>query len=99
MAAPPNQAGLAAGDEWLGVEIKGQGWRLQKLDELALYAGSATQATALVARDGRLLRLPLRWENAPSRRKAIQKPMTSATTQLKVGDAVKVQSWLQGELR
>ncbi len=97
--SPAELAGMAAGDEWLGVEIQGQGWRLQKLDELALYAGQTTEATALVARDGRLLHLPLRWENAPSRRKAIQKPMTSATTQLKVGDAVKVQSWLQGELR
>lgn len=98
--SPAEEAGLAAGDEWLGVEIQGQGWRLQKLDELALYAGNATEATALVARDGRLLRLPLRWENEPSRRKTAPKtPMASQTSQLKIGDAAKVQSWLEGNIR
>jgi S1-C subfamily serine protease len=56
-------AGFAAGDEWLGLEV-GSGktatrWRLAKLDELPLYAGSATQVGALVARDKRLLTLPL----------------------------------------
>ncbi|RCX11034.1 M61 family metallopeptidase [Extensimonas vulgaris] len=53
------QAGMAAGDEWLGVEVQGQGWRLARLDELPLLAGAARELTALVARDGRLLRLPL----------------------------------------
>ena len=56
------QAGMAAGDEWLGVEgienAEG-GWRMAKLDDLLLYAGSTRQVTALVARDKRLLRLPL----------------------------------------
>ncbi|MBS0389834.1 MAG: peptidase M61, partial [Proteobacteria bacterium] len=51
-------AGFMAGDEWLGVEALGQAWRLLKLDELPLYAGSASEVTALVARDRRLLRLP-----------------------------------------
>ena len=53
------RAGMAAGDEWLGVEVAGQGWRLARLDELPLLAGAARELTALVARDGRLLRLPL----------------------------------------
>ena len=53
------QAGMAAGDEWLGLEVQGQGWRIQRLDDVAFYAGAETAATALVARDGRLLRLPL----------------------------------------
>ena len=57
------QAGFAAGDEWLGLEV-GAGkaasqWRLSKLDELALYAGTATKLGALVARDKRLVRLSL----------------------------------------
>jgi len=58
-------AGLAPGDEWLGIEVpagkgrKASAWRLSRLDELPLYAGSATQVTALVARDRQLLRLPL----------------------------------------
>jgi predicted metalloprotease with PDZ domain len=56
-------AGLAAGDEWLGLEVggKGQGgsWRLGKLDELPALLGKERQLTALVSRDKRLLRLPL----------------------------------------
>lgn len=57
------RAGLAAGDEWLGVTV-GAGkaathWRLHQLDDLLLYAGSATKIGALVARDQRLLSLPL----------------------------------------
>lgn len=58
-------AGFSANDEWIGIEIpasKGraaQGWRLTKLDDLALYLGPLKKITALVARDRRLLRLPL----------------------------------------
>ena len=69
-------AGMAAGDEWLGVEAlpdaaKGRraapqrtttpdaGWRLTRLEDLPLYAGPARRVVALVARDKRLLRLPL----------------------------------------
>ena len=57
-------AGLAAGDEWLGLELgaKGQGgsWRLSKLDELPALLGKEHQLVALVSRDKRLLRLPLK---------------------------------------
>ena len=53
------KAGMAAGDEWLGLVIQGQGWRITRLDDVTFYAGSATQAIAVVARDGRLLQLPL----------------------------------------
>ncbi|QXL84399.1 M61 family metallopeptidase [Comamonas sp. NLF-1-9] len=53
------RAGFMAGDEWLGVEVAGEGWRLAKLDDLALYAGAQPELTALVARDARLLRLAL----------------------------------------
>ena len=66
---PAAQAGMAAGDEWLGIEVvpprrRGvaatpAGWRLTRLDDLPLYAGGARSVTALVARDRRLLRLPL----------------------------------------
>ena len=57
------RAGFAATDEWLGIET-GRGknassWRLGKLDDLLLYAGTASKITALVARDKRILKLPL----------------------------------------
>jgi len=57
-------AGLAAGDEWLGLEVgaKGQGgsWRLHKLDDLPALLGREQKLVALVSRDKRLLRLPLK---------------------------------------
>ncbi|MFZ9285408.1 MAG: M61 family metallopeptidase [Burkholderiaceae bacterium] len=53
------QAGFSAGDEWLGIEVAGQGWRLSRVDDLPLYAGANRKVTAIVSRDARLLRLPL----------------------------------------
>jgi predicted metalloprotease with PDZ domain len=57
-------AGLAAGDEWLGLDVgaKGQGgsWRLNKLDDLPALLGKEHRLVALVSRDKRLLRLPLK---------------------------------------
>jgi len=56
-------AGFAAGDEWLGVELGSakmrQGWRLNKLDDLPLYLAGELCFTALIARDQRLLSLPV----------------------------------------
>ena len=58
------KAGLAAGDEWLGLEVgsKAQGgsWRLNKLDELPALLGKEQQLVALISRDKRLMRLPLK---------------------------------------
>ena len=56
-------AGFASGDEWLGVQV-GQGktatqWRLNKLDDLLLYADASPHIGALVARDKRILNLHL----------------------------------------
>ncbi|MEZ5607458.1 MAG: peptidase M61 [Burkholderiaceae bacterium] len=74
---PAAAAGLAAGDEWLGLEVPATTariprtarqartaeaapmWRLRRLDDVPLFAGPQRQVTALVARDQRLLRLPL----------------------------------------
>ena len=60
------QAGFASGDEWLGLEqdpgrpsARDGGWRLNRLDDIALYAGASRKVRALVSRDQRLLRLPL----------------------------------------
>ncbi len=57
------RAGFAAGDEWLGVKVgtgkRAGAWRIGKLDDILLYAGRASKMVALVARDKRLLELPL----------------------------------------
>ena len=58
------QAGMAAGDEWLGVDVgaRGQGgsWRLHKVDDLKNLLGTEKRLSAWISRDKRLLRLPLR---------------------------------------
>lgn len=57
-------AGMAAGDEWLAVERDSQIWRVRRLDDVALHARGLPPGqglTAWVARDGRVLRCPLRW--------------------------------------
>ncbi len=75
-------AGMAAGDEWLGVEVAGTGWRLTKVDDLAMYLGNHRRLTALVARDRRLLRLELAL------------PATATTWRLVLRDAALAQPWL-----
>ena len=57
------QAGLSAGDEWLGVHTSGktpEGWRIRKLDDITALLGKPKTFTALVARDQRLLQLPVK---------------------------------------
>ncbi len=76
------QAGMAANDEWIGVEVAGTGWRLGKLDDLLLYAGTHKKVTALVARDRRLLRLEL------------SLPAAVTTWRLVLRDAAAAQPWL-----
>ena len=80
------RAGLAAGDEWLGVEV-GSGktrssWRLRKLDDLLLYVGTQAKVQILVARDQRLLTLTLTL------------PREAKTWRLAVGDKARVGRWL-----
>ena len=57
------QAGLAAGDEWLGLDVgaRGQGgsWRVSQLEDVPTLLGKTRQLTALVSRDRQLLRLPM----------------------------------------
>ncbi|MEO8855586.1 MAG: peptidase M61 [Burkholderiaceae bacterium] len=80
------RAGFAAGDEWIGIENDAKtaqsAWRLMRLEELALYAAPASAVTALVARDRRLLRLPL------------QIPHGITTWRLAVRDSKAVAAWL-----
>lgn len=78
------QAGMAAQDEWLGIELGGEGWRITKLDDLSLYAGPHRKLTALVARDRRLLRLELTL------------PAQVTTWRLSIDKAEQVRAWLAG---
>ena len=80
------QAGFAAGDEWLGVEIGAERWRLNKLDDLPMWLGTATTCRALIARDQRLLTLPL---NIPNTVKQVK---------LAVEDGARVTAWLAPKL-
>ena len=76
------QAGFCANDEWLGVEVGGTQWRLHKLDELTLVAGPERQMWAWVARDKRMLSLPLTL------------PPDVRTWRLAVRDAAVLGAWL-----
>ena len=78
------QAGFAAGDEWLAVETENGGWRLSRLDDVPLYAGRTRHVTALIARDKRLMRLRLE----------IPSSAEMKTWRLTVSDAAKATSWL-----
>lgn len=82
-------AGLAAGDEWIGVEFaparRGaapEAWRVSRLDEVQALRGGRQKLVALVSRDRQLLRLPLQW---PAEQRALR---------LLVGDATRLGAWL-----
>ena len=81
-------AGFSPGDEWLGIETgRGktmQSWRFQRLDQLHLFLGKNKQCTALVARDGHLLRLNL----------DLSATNPPPLWRLHIEDPVKVGSWL-----
>ena len=81
------QAGFAAGDEWLGIEPISQdpaagGWRMNRLDDLSLVAGQTKKVVALIARDQRLLRLEL------------PIPPAGTTWRLVIKDPVPLERWL-----
>lgn len=83
-------AGLAAGDEWLGIELPAarrgapaEAWRLHKLDELPGLLGPRQRFVALVSRDRRLLRCEVQW---PAEVKALR---------LGVDDAARLGGWLK----
>ncbi len=103
------QAGLMAGDEWLGVErAGGDGWRLSKLQDLPLYTRPGEVVTALVARDHQLLRLSLQLpaaakaaaRPAPKRSgKSPAAPDTETPANIKLGmqDAAVAAKWLAAQ--
>ena len=80
---------LAAGDEWLGMELApvrrggaAEAWRIHKLDDVQMLRGQRTRITALVSRDNRLLKCPLDW------------PTESQAVKLGVADAARLGAWL-----
>jgi len=79
-------AGLAACDEWLGIEVNrgkaSEAWRLNKLDDLPLYLGAAKEFQVWVARDQRMLKL------------AMTLPPQTDQVELGVRDASAVSAWL-----
>ena len=89
-------AGFASGDEWFGIEVgsgkprrdksapANSGWRINKLDDVALYAGAQANVNALVSRDKRLLTLPLAL------------PKQETTWRLVAREAKLVAGWLAG---
>ena len=82
------RAGFASGDEWLGIEVgparSATQWRLATLDDLPLYAGTATTIRALVARDKRLCQLNLTL------------PSAAGNWQLTLHDSQPEARWLDG---
>ena len=75
-------AGFAPGDEWLGVTVKhkqktASTWRIKRLDQLPVLLGEHTAFTAMLARDGQILQLPVRLpvKNQFVWRLAIQDPI------------------------
>lgn len=90
------QAGFSAGDEWLGLEpvagpaskntpASDAGWRMNRLDDLLLYAGPAKKVVALVSRDKRLMRLAL----------TLPPPLT--TWRLSIGNEARLGEWLSAK--
>ena len=82
-------AGMAAGDEWLGLELAAvrrggaaEAWRIHKLDDVQMLRGQRTRITALVSRDNRLLKCQLDW------------PTESQAVKLGVADAARLATWL-----
>ena len=86
-------AGMMAGDEWLAIEpvqaaAASAGWRINKLDDLPLYAADGSAVVALVARDKRLLRLPLHLPANNTGASARVQPRKSATKTAKPADTM-----------
>jgi predicted metalloprotease with PDZ domain len=82
------KAGFAAGDEWIAVSTSSgpdqNPWRMQVLDDLTLYTGKVKKLNALVARDKRLMTLPLTL------------PAATQSVRLAAKDATAVNRWLDG---
>ncbi len=95
-------AGFAPGDEWIGIELGKSAsskntqpsWRIHKLDDLTLYVGDVSQSgsfTAVVARDMRLLKLPIKMKN-------IQQALDDKLLwRFEISDANRLHQWLENK--
>lgn len=91
------RAGMEANDEWLGIEVQGQGWRIGKLADIALYAGPEKQIMALVGRGDRLLRLPFDLALPTTKlQKNSGALLTAGAVSLHIQTAVLASAWLAG---
>lgn len=82
--SPAHKAGFSPGDEWLGIEVAQQAWRIQQLDDVWLYAGQTKKIKALVSRDRRLHHLTL----------TLPREDEHTTRRLSITDATIVNAWL-----
>ena len=92
------QAGMMAGDEWLAIAVDGQRWRISKLDDVPLYAGSSNPITAWVARDRQILELTLNLNTAPSKPASEDADSATAISNLglEISDKAAAERWLTG---
>ncbi len=85
-SSPAEKAGFASGDEWLAVQAANASppiwWRVQQIDDIALYCANSTQIMALISRQKRLQTLTL------------MLPSAGTASQLSIRDASLVARWL-----
>jgi len=83
-------AGFAAGDEWLAAGYSDDMWRVKTLSDVERIAKWQTQRpdealSVWYARDGRMMKSTLRWPQADAR----------AVAQLVITDHAKLATWLK----
>jgi predicted metalloprotease with PDZ domain len=76
------QAGFSSGDEWIAVQ---GAWRIHSMEDVALYQGTESTISVLVARDQRLLQLQLTIPATP----------VNHSISLCVSDAASAHAWLE----
>lgn len=73
------RAGFAVGDEWLGVQVSGQSWRLKKLEQLVLYVPQGHDfVVAILARDGKIIERELSLQEANTRQGLVELQLTDS---------------------
>ena len=89
---------MMAGDEWLAIAVDGQRWRISKLDDVTLYAGSSNPVTAWVARDRQILELTLHLSPATAKPASEDADSASAISNLglEISDKAAAERWLTG---